>query len=142
VTLAYDGDGRRTRKQTPTQTRRFVYDYEKVLQDTNDAGLTQKQYLNTEEQYGDLLSAYGGGAARYYALDGLGSTDALLAPDGSSPDRYAYRAFGLATHTQGADDNPFTWVGKQGYVQDLETSLCFLRDRYYDPLTGKFVSRW
>lgn len=95
VTLSYDGDGRRMRRQTPTETRRFVYDFEKVLQDTDDNGVMQKQYASTEEVYGDLLSAYGGSETSYYAYDGLGSTDALLAPDGSTPDRWLYPAFGL-----------------------------------------------
>ena len=53
-------------------------------------------------------------------------TDALLAPDGSTPDRWAYRAFGLEAHTQGTDDNRFTWVGKQGYYDDREEGLYFL----------------
>ena len=64
MTLAYDGDGRRTRRQTPTQVRRFIYDFEKVLQESDDTGLTQKQYASTEEQYGDLISAYGSGNCR------------------------------------------------------------------------------
>jgi RHS repeat-associated protein len=140
VTYAYDGDGRRTRRQTPTEARRYVYDFEKVLQDTDDAGLTQRQYASTEEQYGELLSAYGGGQARYFAPDGLGSTDALLAPDGSVPDRWAYRAFGLESHTLGGDDNRFTWVGSQGYYDDREAGLYFLRARYYDPAAARFAS--
>ncbi len=140
VTLAYDGDGRRRSRQTPSATRLFVYDFEKVLQETDDTGLTQKQYASTEEQYGDLLSAYGDGQANYYAFDGLGSTDALLAPDGTASDKWAYRAFGLETQTQGTDDNRFTWVGKQGYYDDREEGLYFLRARYYDPATGRFLS--
>src|SRR6516225_6615140 len=138
--MSYDGDGRRNRRQTPTQTRRYVYDFDKVLQDTDDTGVTQKQYASTEEQYGNLLSAYGGGQATYYAYDGLGSTDALLNPDGTSPDRYAYRAFGLESHLSGTDDNRATWVGQQGYYDDRESGLYFLKARYYDPATGKFIS--
>jgi RHS repeat-associated protein len=141
VTMSYDGDGRRNRRQTPTQTRRYVYDFDKVLQDTDDTGVTQKQYASTEEQYGNLLSAYGGGQATYYAYDGLGSTDALLNPDGTSPDRYAYRAFGLESHLSGTDDNRATWVGQQGYYDDRESGLYFLKARYYDPASGKFISR-
>ena len=140
VTLTYDGDNRRVRRETPTQTRRFVFDFEKVLQDTDDSGLTEKQYASTEEVYGDLLSAYDGGAPRYFAYDGLGSTDALLAPDGSVPDQWVYRAFGLESHTTGSDDNRFTWVGKQGYYDDREEGLYFLRARYYDPAAARFLS--
>ena len=141
VTLTYDGDGKRLGRQTPTQTRQFVYDLDKILQETDGFGTTTEQYASTEQQYGDLLSAYGGGQARYFAGDALGSTDALLATDGSASDRYAYRAFGLASHYAGTDDNHFSWVGKQGYYEDREQGLYFLKDRYYDPLEGRFLSR-
>ena len=116
VTMAYDGDGRRNRKQTTTQTRLFVYDFKKVLQDTDDAGVTQKQYLNTEDQYGNLVGAPTA-APPASSLRRPRLRRHILAPDGGAPDRYAYRAFGLETHTPGSDDNHYTWVGKQGYIQ-------------------------
>ena len=72
VTLAYDAQSRRLGKQTPTQNTRYVYDFEKVLQETDGSGVTQNQYTSTEEQYGDLVSAYGGGQGSYYAFDALG----------------------------------------------------------------------
>ncbi len=139
--MLYDGDGKRLERQTPSQSRLFVYDFDKVLQEADGSGATQKQYASTEEQYGDLLSAYGGGQASYYAFDGLGSADALLAPDGTATDRYAYRAFGLNSHYQGSSDNRYDWVGKQGYYDDRESGLYFLRERFYDPQAGRFVSQ-
>ena len=33
VSFSYDGDGRRLLRQDPSQTRRFIYDFDKVLQD-------------------------------------------------------------------------------------------------------------
>jgi RHS repeat-associated protein len=141
VTLSYDGDGRRMKKQTASTTRQFVYDFEKVLQETDGGGATQQQYASTEEQYGELLSSWGGGQARYYGFDGLGSTDALLALDGTTPDRYAYRAFGQATHYQGTSDNRFDWVGRQGYYDDSEVGLYYVRERYYDPATARWLSK-
>jgi hypothetical protein len=56
-------------------------------------------------------------------------TEALLAPDGSTPHHWAYRAFGLESHFSGTDDNLFTCVGKQGYYDDREEGLYFLRAR-------------
>jgi RHS repeat-associated protein len=141
VSYSYDGVGRRLRRQDPAATTQFVYDFDKVLQDADGSGDTQRQYASTEGQYGELLSAYGGGEARYYGPDGLGSTDALLAGDGSAPDRYAYRAFGLSSHYQGGDDNRYDWVGAQGYYDDREADLYFLRARYYDPQAGCFLGR-
>jgi RHS repeat-associated protein len=46
----------------------------------------------------------------------------------------------LESHTQGSDTNPFTWVGKQGSYLDPEIDLYFLRARYYDPQSARFLS--
>ena len=141
VTFAYDGSGKRVEKQAGADTTRYVWDFDKVLQETDGAGDTEQQYLSTDDQFGDLVSAYDGVHSRDYGFDALGSTDVLLSGAGSLADQYAYLAFGLATHTTGSDPSPFTFVGKQGYQQDDETSLYFLSARYYDPATGRFVSK-
>jgi uncharacterized protein RhaS with RHS repeats len=113
-----------------------VWDEETRLQEGDGGGGTDRQYLTTGDQYGDLVSAYGGGQTAYYAADPLGSTELLLDGSGAAADRYAYRAFGLAAHMVGSDSQPFTWVGRSGYQQDSETDLYFLRARYYDPAVG------
>jgi RHS repeat-associated protein len=140
VTFTYDADSRRLGKQTLALTKRYIYDFEKVLQETDGFGVTQNQYTSTEEQYGDLVSAYGGGQGVYYAFDAVGSADALLDDTGSTTDRYAYRAFGLVAHTQGTSPNDHTLVGRQNYAWDLETSLYFLGagGRQYDPEAARF----
>ncbi len=76
VTFATDGDGRRVLKQTPSDTTRFVWDLDRVLQETDGSGTTEEQYLTTDDQFGNLVSAYGGGATAYYQPDALGSTEA------------------------------------------------------------------
>ena len=124
MTFAYDAHSRRLGKQTPTQNTRYVYDFEKVLQEADGSGVTQKQYLNTEEQYGDLVSAYGGGQGSYYAFDALGSADALLDDSGSPTVRYAYRAFGLATPTPGGVANDRTFVAQQGCTCGTRRRSC------------------
>lgn len=145
ATFAYDGGGRRVQKQSPTDTVRFVWDYEKVLQEADGTGATEQQYLSTDRQYGDLVSGFGGGSTRYHDFDALGSTELLLDDTGSVADRYAYRAFGLATQTAGTDASPYTWVGKLNYRKDSETSLYLMgggsEGRYYDPQTARFLSK-
>jgi len=64
----------------------------------------------------------------------------LLADSQLASDRWVYRAFGLDTHTHGSTANSRTFVGKQGYVRDLETDLYFIGARYYDYATGRWVS--
>jgi RHS repeat-associated protein len=139
VTLSYSADGLRVQKTTPTVIRNFIYDFEKVLQETDGAGLTTKEYLSTAEQYGNLISAYDGAQTTYYEPDGLGSTDALLNDAETATDRYTYRAFGLATQS-GTSSNNYTYVGAQRYYSDPEVSLYFVGKRYYDYLSGRWLS--
>jgi RHS repeat-associated protein len=140
VTLTYNADGHRVAKTTATQVRKFVYDFEKVLQETDGTNTTNKEYTSTDALYGKLLSDYTGGQSTYYEYDGLGSTDALVSDAQTATDRYRYRAFGLSTQYQGSSPNDFTYVGQQGYFSDPEISLYFVRARYYDYAIGRWVS--
>ena len=72
-----------------------------------------------------------------YALDGLGSV--RLVVDGETQqvvDTYRYAPFG-AVLAGGISDNNRRFTGE---TQDL-TSLLYLRARYYDPGTGRFISK-
>ncbi|HEV3257252.1 MAG TPA: RHS repeat-associated core domain-containing protein, partial [Gemmataceae bacterium] len=143
VTLAYNTDGRRVSKTVGAQVRQFLYDFEKVLQEADGTGATTKEYTASEQPYGDLVSAYataGGGQTTYHEYDGLGSTDALVNDAQTALDRYRYRAFGLANHTQGTGSTDFDYVGRQMYFRDPEVDLYFVRARYYDALTARFIS--
>ena len=120
----------------------YIYDGDNVLMETDGEGITQKAYTSTADDFGDMLSVYDGSSAKYFEPDALGSTDALTDATQAVTDRWKYRAFGAATHTSGADTNPFTWVGRLGYLCDSETGLSLLGSgtRYYDPATAQFLS--
>jgi RHS repeat-associated protein len=140
VTLAYNADGRRVQKATATTTTNFVFDFEKVLQESNAGLMTTNEYTSTTDQYGNLLSAYANNSTSYYESDALGSTDALVNDLQIATDRWVYRAFGLDNHTLGATSNSRTFVGRQGYIRDLETDLYFIDARYYDYAAGRWIS--
>jgi RHS repeat-associated protein len=140
VTLAYNADGRRVQKATPSTTMNFVFDFEKVLQESNAALTTTNECTSTSDQYGNLLSAYANNSTSYYESDALGSTDALVNDLQIATDRWVYRAFGLDNHTQGATANSRTFVGKLGYVRDLEIDLYLIGSRYYDYTAGRWIS--
>jgi RHS repeat-associated protein len=122
---------------------KYIYDFEKVLQETDGSNAVQNEYTSTTELYGDLLSAFDGSSTKYCEPDALGSTDALINEAQAQTDKWKYRAFGAATHTQGATATPFTFVGRQGYYWDSETSLYLMGSgtRYYDPQVAQFLSK-
>jgi RHS repeat-associated protein len=163
VTFSYNADGKRVQKKTASQTRKFIYDFENVLQEADGGNFTTKEYTSTAEQYGELVSSYVAGQSLFYETDALGSTDALLTDSEFASDRYSYRAFGLATHTgsgagggamlpsqlpfvlgslgsASSSGTEYNWVGRLGYFQDTEIDLYYVRARSYDFATGRWVS--
>jgi RHS repeat-associated protein len=50
-------------------------------------------------------------------------------------------AFGNQTSINGAWTGPFGYAGGFGYQQDADSGLMLLGHRYYDPSTGRFLTR-
>ena len=59
-------------------------------------------------------------------------------PAGAVTDTYQYDAFGNKINSTGTTANEFLYRGEQ---YDADLGLYYLRARYYNPLTGGFLSR-
>ncbi|MGB3904693.1 MAG: RHS repeat-associated core domain-containing protein, partial [Anaerolineae bacterium] len=68
--------------------------------------------------------------------DGLGSVRQLLDNTGQIAETYAYDPFGVPLSADTVY-NPFRFTGE---VWDAEVDLLYLRARYYQPATGRFVT--
>jgi RHS repeat-associated protein len=87
----------------------------------------------------DLIAAIDGSSNElYYLYDGLGSVSELTDDSGVETDSYVYDAFGAVTSSTGSTANDWLFTGEQ---EDGDTGLYFLRARYYDPETGRFLAR-
>lgn len=95
------------------------------------ARYTAKQ--NIDEPLAELRSS----TTSYYSQDGLGSVTSLTSSAGALGNTYTYDSFGKLTASMGSIANRFEYTAREF---DSETSLYFYRARYYDPLTGRFVS--
>ena len=86
----------------------------------------------------DLISAVdGSGSEIYYTYDGLGSVANLTDATGAVTDSYTYDVFGEIRTSSGSTSNDWLFTGEQ----EDESGLYFLRARYYDPVTGRFIGR-
>lgn len=72
----------------------------------------------------------------YLIKDVHGDTTAVL-KNGSNVGTYDYDAFGKQLKNNTTVDNPYRYCGE--YI-DKETGLIYLRNRFYDPRIGRFMS--
>jgi RHS repeat-associated protein len=76
--------------------------------------------------------------ASFYGYDGGGSVRQLTNSASTVTDSYEYDAFGNEFTVSGSTPNEFMYWGEQF---DSDLGLYYLRARYYNPLTGRFMSR-
>jgi RHS repeat-associated protein len=130
---AYNGDGLRTSRTIGATTSTFAWGNATgmpvVLRDS--AG---NRYL-----YGlDLISVSDSANKKfYYHTDGLGSTTAITGSTGAVVKTYQCDAYGAVRTQTGTQPNEFTFTGEQADSSGLQ----YLRARYYDAATGRFVGR-
>lgn len=78
-----------------------------------------------------------GGQSRWVITDALGSVRVLVDDSGAVTDTYVYSAFGELVHRTGSTPLVFGFAGEE---YDSATGYYYLRARYYDPTTGRFLS--
>ena len=103
--------------------------------ETDGSGATQASYMLGD---GQVLAEARSGTSSYSLYDGQGSVRALTNSSGVITDQYTYDAFGNLQSSSGSTVNPYRYTGQQF---DSLTGLYDLRARYYDPTTGRFISR-
>ena len=85
------------------------------------------------------ISVRSGGNVRYQHT-GLKNTDSQTSPAQSVAASRVYDAFGNLVSFSGTWSGPFGYAGNFGYQQDA-SGLKLLGHRYYDPSTGRFLTR-
>jgi RHS repeat-associated protein len=146
VSIIYDGFGNRVAKTVGGVTTKYL-----VEDDVNPTGLPQVM----EETVNNVVQrTYTYGFQRisenqlinnvwtpsFYEYDGSGSVRQLtnLAANVTVTDTYNYDAFGNLLNSTGTTPNNYLYRGEQ-YDKDL--GLYYLRARYYNPATDRFLSR-
>jgi len=145
VALHYDGDGNRVAKTVGATTTWYLVDdlnptgYPQVVEElTNGAASRTYTYgLQRISEYQQIQSTWTGS---FYQYDGEGSVRQLTsAVGGAVTDRYEYDAFGNEFTVPGGSSTP-NEMYYRGEQYDSDLGLYYLRARYYNPLTGRFMS--
>jgi RHS repeat-associated protein len=78
---------------------------------------------------------------RFFHFDFTGSTTFLTDDAGAVTDSYGITPYGESVTHNGPSTNPFTYLGQLGVMQEESTGLYYMRLRYYDSSTARFLSR-
>ena len=136
TTYTYAGDSTRLAQSVNGATTRYVVDVSgqlpHVLEEHRDGHTVR--YL-----YGaGVMGVETDGAMVYQHADALGSVRQLTDETGSVRQARGYSPFGAPTYAAGQSAGSFGFAGEQ---YDAASGLIYLRARYYDPTTGRFLTR-
>jgi RHS repeat-associated protein len=132
ASYAYNGDGLRVAKTVGGTTTTFGYDIAEGM----PLLLTDGSNSYIYGPGGVPIEQIASGAAKYLHADQLGSIRMLTVADGSVAGTASYSAYGVRTRS-GTASTPFGYAGQ---YTDIESGLSYLRARYYDPVTGGFLT--
>jgi RHS repeat-associated protein len=139
----YDPFGRRNQKSfttganpPTTTTSIYAYDGDNLTEETNSAGAVVARYSQTEN-IDEPLAMLRNSATSYYEQDGLSSVTSLSNGAGALAQTYTFDSFGKQVSSSGSLTNPFQYTAREF---DSETTLFYMRARYFDPATGRFMS--
>jgi len=132
TTYAYSGTGLRRSRTANSVTTTYTWDVVGGLPVILQDGTYTYVY-----GLGMIYWVDGSGNVTYRLTDGLGSTVALANSSGVVTDSYTYDVFGAVKTHSGSNATEFTFTGEQNDPNGLE----YLRARYYDSATGRFLGR-
>jgi RHS repeat-associated protein len=143
ASYVYNGDGWLVRKTVGATTTLYLTDdrnptgYAQTVEEaTVTAGVTNLSVIYLVGL--DLVAQNRSGSVSYYGYDGNGNTRYLTGSAGTVTDTTAYDAFGLALASTGSTVNEFRYSGERLIP---ETGLTYLRARYLNTGTGRFITR-
>ena len=148
ATFTYDFEGTRLTKTADGVSHTYFTDEGRLIEE-HFAGENENENV-IQYFYGaqGILGMSYNGYNYYYVKNIFGDVLALLDEYGAVVARYIYDAWGnhKVLNMYGSEDllpfsigniNPIRY---RGYYYDRETGLYYLKTRYYDPQTGRFIS--
>jgi RHS repeat-associated protein len=137
VQYLYDENGIRVASIRDGVEVRYLVDenrqYAEVLEEYSSTTGTIASYVYGNE----LVSQTRGSTTSYYLKDGHSGVRLLTDAAGVVTDNYTYDAYGNVIEKIGNTTNDYLYRGEQS---DSSMGMQYLRARYYDQNTGRFIS--
>ena len=141
--IQYDGNGNRVAETASGVTTKYLVDnlnptgYAQVVEETVN-GTPQREYTYGLQRIDEDQVVNNAWTVSYYGYDGFGTVRQLTNAAGAVTDTYEYDAFGNEISSIGSTPNEMLYRGEQ---LDSNLGLYYLRASYYNPLSGRFMSR-
>ena len=139
LSFAYNESGLRTSKTVNGVTHNYVWHGSKLAADITDAYALYFHYDSSGEVIGFTRTVNGADTEYFYVKNLQGDILKVITATGTEAATYTYDAWGKLLTATGdlADINPLRY---RGYFYDTETSLYYLKSRYYNPEVGRFIN--
>ncbi|REJ87360.1 MAG: RHS repeat protein [Planctomycetota bacterium] len=139
-TMAYEPDGLRVKLEESTGIKKFVWDEQNYLAETDGNDDTQVVYTNEPRLYGNLVSQRRRSDTHWYHFDAIGSTRELTDSSEIVTDTRFYDAWGAVLHSTGSTSFVFLSFGQVGYYSQVDWSGMYVRARSYIPARGSWMA--
>lgn len=127
----------------PTTTK-YIWDSDNIIVETNANDNLTVEYTYEPTRYGKLISTRldmtSAPFTAYHHFDAVGSTRQLTNAAGSVTDTVSYDAWGDVVARTGTTGISRLWIGQAGYYFDTETGLYWIRARYYQSTTARWLA--
>ncbi len=142
--FAYDGLGQRVGRTSAGVSQAYVWNYATPLPTIatiRQGGADVRYFVWLPD--GRLLYSVEatGNARRFFHFDETGSTILVTDDAAAVVDAVATTPYGETVQRTGTFDNPFTWQGEFGVMQEGATGLFYMRARWYDSASARFLSK-
>ena len=128
----YNGNGQRVEKTVNGAKTKYYWDGANIKNEGTASSVNVTNYFGAN----GVFARKSGSVTNVLYKNGHGDT--VLLTSGNTVVRdYDYDAYGKEKGGSSADENPFRYSGE---YFDSETGFIYLRNRYYDPSSARFIS--
>lgn len=138
VSAGYRADGLRGWKSVAGAKTYYYYDEGNAVLETDGSGNVKATSVYAPD---GLASTMRGGTWTHFLFDPQGNVAQRTNAFGTTLSNTVYDAYGASLTSGATPTDPYGYNARSGYYLDRETGLYLSQHRYYDPSTGRWITR-